>query len=724
MAPVKLLTIVIILLGAAIFYGDRRMVARSILIPTVDDHKSRGKNFRGNGTTPSYANLRRGHFLQDGRGDRGRSRAEMFQGAANFLQSLRQRYAKKKLRPQPHCNVTSTGLRFFNRGIQYHFVGKNVSAVEQSFGPPEDAACNFVAMQFNVSKQRLDAELTKRTYLSAFKTTGQCGELGGDSSAFDWDPEMPLTCLGNNFGGMLGPANLQECRKVSPGGSLVERWLEKNLNGDAPLTCLKKHIEIAGQNDVVDLTAIENAASRRAQDGSRLRKEMQDGCLKKGFGSNQNWYEQLYTIWIGSVISGSTPDLEAAARILSDLSGVVDDPTLASCVEGLMPSLSENADHNSTDYLLWKKWGFQILPSTMTDSPTSLLRSFSDSLGGVLPPPPTMIYGRNAAVGQMVNVKNEAYFPGCTAWWNACTGLKNSLAAFKDVKATELFPEWKGQMGRETLREETLDLCAKDEERCPFPVYEIVIQLHQCYCNAFFHFSIEIWPRIAPFLETLLSDDVPQFAIRIGCPKNEGGYSLFHQYFSLYGLNGTRGFEILPHDSTVFAKEVLMPTEGFSHSPLLNYWGLVSAREAVHRRIRPRRHLSEKKVVLVIIRDSSRRGDGDVFNQYFLEVLAKGLQDKYEIRPYKSSDKNLMACLECQVKEFMSADVVIGSHGAGLSLVLFAKTGATVIERIVQLGDSAIYAELPFIMGMKYFPLAANAPAEAYRDAILFADLA
>ena len=479
-APVKLLAMIIILLGAAILNADRRMDVRSFLIPT-DEHKfagrSRGNDSRGNRTTASYVNLRRAHFLQDGRGD-GESGGEMFQGAANFLTSLRERYAKKKLHPQPHCNVTSTDVRFFNRGIQYDFVGRNVSAVEPTFGPAESSSCNFVAMQFNVSARQLDAELGKTTYVGAFTTTGQCG-LGGDSSAFVWDAEKPITCEGNNFGGMLGPASLEECRKVTPGGSLVERWLEKNRNGDAPLTCLKQHIEVAGQNDVVDLTAIENSASRRATEGSRLRQDMQDGCLKNGFGSEQNWHEQLYMSWIGSVIRGSTPDLEAALRILSDLSGVLDDPKHMSCIEGLMP-MSEHADRNSTEYLLWMKWGFQLFPSTMADSPTSLLRSFSDSLGGVLPPPPTLIYGQHAALGQIVNVKNEGYFPGCSPWWNACTNLKGSLSAFKDVKAAELFPDWK-RPNQETLREQTLALCTKDEGRCPFPSYDLVIQLHQCY---------------------------------------------------------------------------------------------------------------------------------------------------------------------------------------------------------------------------------------------------
>ena len=71
----------------------------------------------------------------------------------------------------------------------------------------------------------------------------------------------------------------------------------------------------------------------------------------------------------------------------------------------------------------------------------------------------------------------------------------------------------------------------------------------------------------------------------------------------------------------------------------------------------------------------------------------------------------------------MSADVIIGSHGAGLSHILFAKKrGAVVLERISNSGNSGIYAELPYMMGLKYFPMEDEAGAEAYRDIILFAE--
>lgn len=81
-----------------------------------------------------------------------------------------------------------------------------------------------------------------------------------------------------------------------------------------------------------------------------------------------------------------------------------------------------------------------------------------------------------------------------------------------------------------------------------------------------------------------------------------------------------------------------------------------------------------------------------------------------------------MSCIACQARAFMTADVIIGSHGAGLSHTLFAPRGAVVIERITS-GDSQIYAELPFILGMKYFPMDENVrSASAFVDVINFAE--
>ena len=125
----------------------------------------------------------------------------------------------------------------------------------------------------------------------------------------------------------------------------------------------------------------------------------------------------------------------------------------------------------------------------------------------------------------------------------------------------------------------------------------------------------------------------------------------------------------------------------------------------------------------MIIRDASRRKDSHIFNGKFLKALSDGLPDIYNVVPFRSSDEKMMACLACQVRAFMAADVIIGSHGAGLSHTLFAPEGATVLERIVQDDDSGIYAELAFMLGMKYFPTQLDTGASIYIDLINLADL-
>ena len=104
-----------------------------------------------------------------------------------------------------------------------------------------------------------------------------------------------------------------------------------------------------------------------------------------------------------------------------------------------------------------------------------------------------------------------------------------------------------------------------------------------------------------------------------------------------------------------------------------------------------------------------------------IQQLSIGLGSDYNVTAFRSSDSELMKCLECQVRAFMTADVIIGSHGAGLSHVMFAKRGGTLLERLEGAHDSGIYPELAFLMGIKYFPMDGNAGALAYRDLILFA---
>ncbi len=209
---------------------------------------------------------------------------------------------------------------------------------------------------------------------------------------------------------------------------------------------------------------------------------------------------------------------------------------------------------------------------------------------------------------------------------------------------------------------------------------------------------------------------MPNFAIRLGC---EGGFNELHpKFYDLVGLENVT----LIGEPPVFAREVIVPTEGFGHSPLFNYWNVVAMRQKVIARLGPIEK-SEKKTVLVIIRDASRRSDSGTFNGKFLKELSDGLPDIYNVVPFRSSDEKMMACLACQVRAFMAADVIIGSHGAGLSHTLFAPAGAVVLESIVQSIDSGIYAELAFMLGMKYFPTQLDTDVSSYIDLINLADL-
>lgn len=225
------------------------------------------------------------------------------------------------------------------------------------------------------------------------------------------------------------------------------------------------------------------------------------------------------------------------------------------------------------------------------------------------------------------------------------------------------------------------------------------------------------WPRIGPFLDGLLAEDMPNFAIRVGC---ESGLEEFHPKF--YDLVGLENVTLIGGEPAVFAREVIVPTEGISHSPLLNYWNMVAMRQKVIASLGPIEK-SENKTVLVIIRDASRRSDSGIFNGKFLKALGDGLPDIYNVVPFRSSDEKMMACMSCQARAFMAADVIIGSHGAGLSHTLFAPAGAVVLERMAADNDSGIYAELAFLLGMRYFPVDVYAGVSSYIDLITLADV-
>ena len=94
-----------------------------------------------------------------------------------------------------------------------------------------------------------------------------------------------------------------------------------------------------------------------------------------------------------------------------------------------------------------------------------------------------------------MNVNSEAYFPGCTPYWNAILRReafpkKAFIETDKEAKRNgTIFAHLKGS--RQNLRNEIIKTCAVDESKCPFPTFDLVIDVTQVYCQGFFHWMIE-----------------------------------------------------------------------------------------------------------------------------------------------------------------------------------------------------------------------------------------
>ena len=164
----------------------------------------------------------------------------------------------------------------------------------------------------------------------------------------------------------------------------------------------------------------------------------------------------------------------------------------------IITSIAGQTNTTAEQKRIWKEIGAYLSESTMQQSPSSLLRNFSGSFHGVLPPSPNVIYSQNALVGSVVNVNSEAYFPACTAYWYAVLKRDNNGKLPKHA-----FLETNGEANRNgtifsdlkstphILRNKIIDSCAKNESECPFPTYDLVIDVHQVFSHGFFHFIIE-----------------------------------------------------------------------------------------------------------------------------------------------------------------------------------------------------------------------------------------
>jgi len=351
-----------------------------------------------------------------------------------------------------------------------------------------------------------------------------------------------------------------------------------------------------------------------------------------------------------------------------------------------------------------------ITKSTYKDILNPMVERFGGALKKVLPPSPYIVYGKNAFVGgvnavmgagtnHMVETDGERFSTACSPYWQANT--KNAVGS-RNVN----------QKPFDMTIKETFAACASETKECPFPRYDKVFHISQTFHDQVFHFMVEGFPRIGPFLPILLANK--EIMIYADPTKDGTAEGMHAAFFEMIGISRDR----LIH-GTAFAREVLIPQVGYSHNPLLNMWSLYSLRISLTAQHGVRKNEDGLKNILIIRRDSGRRMDAGYFSDEMANTLLERLPG-YKVTIFKSSNHTLMHCLLCQIKHFQAADVVIGAHGAGMSHIQWMKPGTMVFET-VHGGDSMIYGELSFMFGVKYFGISQTHSPKSIADLIAFA---
>eukprot|EP00037_Helgoeca_nana_P026649 m.301502 g.301502 ORF g.301502 m.301502 type:complete len:613 (-) comp27276_c1_seq6:320-2158(-) len=322
---------------------------------------------------------------------------------------------------------------------------------------------------------------------------------------------------------------------------------------------------------------------------------------------------------------------------------------------------------------------------------------------GVLPHPPYLVYAQNAVVAHNVRTINESYILACAPYWLPAANFKNNdPRTAKDLQQRCQAP-------------------SGEADTCPFPRHKKVVFLSQIFAGEYFHFVMEIWPRIAPFIEAFRRD--PDLVFHTSSESKEDSAKTLAMQASFYELLGIPRERLV--SETVFAEEVIIPQVGYSHNPILNLWPTLALRDDLEHRhgvsAKPA-HITQSSrplVVVAIVRDSGRRQD----RSYYTDAWAEGLEarlPRHRVILFKSSNATMLQCLPCQIEQFQHADVVVGSHGAGLVHLLWVPPRATVVEILD--GGSMIFREVALMLGHKYVILPHRSPVDDVANIIRVAD--
>lgn len=110
----------------------------------------------------------------------------------------------------------------------------------------------------------------------------------------------------------------------------------------------------------------------------------------------------------------------------------------------------------------------------LSKAPLPGVAQLSASLHGVLPPPPYLVYARNAILSTMVRTSTESYVVGCAPYWQAMGGPKNAGHTWIQ------FPPREGFEARQKVAH-ILEVCRGSGPQCPIPRHRKAVFLTQVF---------------------------------------------------------------------------------------------------------------------------------------------------------------------------------------------------------------------------------------------------
>jgi len=216
------------------------------------------------------------------------------------------------------------------------------------------------------------------------------------------------------------------------------------------------------------------------------------------------------------------------------------------------------------------------------------------------------------------------------------------------------------------------------------PLYNELFVINQYWGYGYFHFMVEVMPRVALCVDFLKMN--PQIQILV--PRVRGNMA---DVFSVIGLSNSRLVT-----GNVRAK--------IAYHPKSTACGIANLQEIqflseLYRNYTERTLFPQPRNKLILIRRSRRRRFTE---QKEIEEVVKHAAENYNLT-YTLYIDNPPPPLNQTMMMFHSAVMIVGPHGAGLSNMLFSQPGTFIIEGLCYLPEvNVCYQRLAVVLGHRW----------------------